>query len=58
MTLTPNRSNIKLYINQNLSTVESEGNTSVRYYPNPVKNVVTISGNQHITSLDLYNLAG
>ncbi|KMQ67623.1 hypothetical protein ACM39_12230 [Chryseobacterium sp. FH2] len=58
MTLTPNRTNIKLYFTQNLSTVEIEGNTSLKYYPNPVKDILTISANQNITSVEVYNMMG
>lgn len=57
MTTTSNRTNIKLYF-QNLSTVEIEGNHSLRYYPNPVKNSLTVSGNQAIALLEIYNMMG
>lgn len=57
MIATANRTNIKLYF-QNLSTVEIEGNNSLKYYPNPVKNTLTISGNQNMTLVEVYNLMG
>lgn len=57
MISTPNRANIRLNF-ASLSTVEIDGKTSVKYYPNPVKNIFNVSGNQSIASLDFYNLAG
>lgn len=57
MTSTANRPNIRLTFGS-LSTVEIDGKTSLKYYPNPVKNIFNISANQTILSLDFYNLAG
>lgn len=57
MTSTPNRTNIRLTFGS-LSTVEIDGKTSLKYYPNPVKNIFNVSANQDILSLDFYNLAG
>lgn len=57
MTSTPNRTNIRLTFGS-LSTVEIDGKTSLKYYPNPVKNIFNVSANQNILSLDFYNLAG
>lgn len=57
MISTPNRANIRLNF-ASLGTVEIDGKTSLKYYPNPVKNIFNVSGNQSIASLDFYNLAG
>lgn len=57
MISTPNRTNIRLNF-ANLSTVEIDGKTTVKFYPNPVKDILNISGNQTIASLEIYNLSG
>ncbi|MGI9650106.1 T9SS type A sorting domain-containing protein [Chryseobacterium sp. RLHN22] len=57
MSATTNRTNIRLNFST-LSTVEIDGKNSVKYYPNPVKDIFNISGNQIITSLEIYNLSG
>ncbi|WP_144283521.1 T9SS type A sorting domain-containing protein [Chryseobacterium echinoideorum] len=57
MNTTPNRTNIRLVFG-NLSTVEIDGKTSVKYYPNPVRDIFNISGSQSIASVDFYNLSG
>ncbi len=57
MIATPNRTNIRLSFG-NLSTVEIDGKASVKYYPNPVKDIFNISGSQSIASVDFYNLSG
>ncbi|KFE98875.1 hypothetical protein IX39_15810 [Chryseobacterium formosense] len=57
MTSTPNRANIRLNFST-LSTVEIDGKNALKYYPNPVKDIFNISGNQTITSLEIYNLSG
>lgn len=57
MISTPNRTNIRLNFST-LSTVEIDGKNALKYYPNPVKDIFNISGNQTITSLEIYNLSG
>ncbi|SDM28500.1 T9SS type A sorting domain-containing protein [Chryseobacterium taihuense] len=57
MIATPNRTNIRLSFG-NLSTIEIDGKASVKYYPNPVKDIFNISGSQSIASVDFYNLSG
>ncbi|AZA82073.1 hypothetical protein C1637_10470 [Chryseobacterium lactis] len=58
MNQTGSRSNIKLYFENTLSTVDITKNTTLKYYPNPVKNKLNISNSQNITSLELYNVTG
>ena len=58
MSLSANRPDIKLYLKEVLSTVEIEGENSLRIFPTPSKDVVNISGNQEMVSVALYNVVG
>jgi len=57
MTSTPNRSNIRLSLT-NLSTIDIEGKTSVRFYPNPVKGFFHIAASQPVSSVEIFSLSG
>lgn len=57
MIATPNRANIKLYFS-NLSTVEIADKSAIRYYPNPVKDVLNITASNDISATEIYSLEG
>ncbi|MDR2236671.1 MAG: T9SS type A sorting domain-containing protein [Chryseobacterium sp.] len=52
------RSNIKLYFQNNLSTIDITKNNTLKIYPNPVKDKLTVLNEENVTSLELYNMAG
>ncbi|WP_313093498.1 T9SS type A sorting domain-containing protein [Chryseobacterium flavum] len=58
MTTTNTRPNIKLYFGQNLNTIEPVRNGSLKYYPNPINNTVTITDIHDIDYAEVYNLSG